>query len=187
MSGNIISGINDETGILSEESMSWEIMRSETKPCQCGKGTISQILEMDDWNRTRSSTEIHCPDCLQKAAEEAEARRQKESANESLYNNAKKLATDRYLRKWLDLYSGIASKAAWQRYTGGSGYPALGTFYKHVKDAGGVREYMEWRFQSDFESALREMDIEDKDIIELLSQRSEAKVITHTLRHPFDE
>jgi len=46
---------------------------------------------------------------------------------------------------------------------------------------------MEWRFQSDFESALRKMDIEDKDIIELLSQRSEAKVITHTLRHPFDE
>jgi len=64
--------------------MSWEIMRSETKQCHCGKGTITEILEMDDWSRNRSSTEIHCHNCLRKAAEEAEARRQKESANEAL-------------------------------------------------------------------------------------------------------
>jgi hypothetical protein len=120
--------------------MSWEIMRSETKQCQCGKGAIIQILEMDDWNGTRSTTEIHCPDSSQKGDEKAEARRQRESANEALYKNAKKLATDRYLTNWLALYSGVASKAAWQLYTGGSDYPALGTFYKHVKHAGGVRE-----------------------------------------------
>lgn len=165
--------------------MSWEIMRSETTECHCGKGTMTHTMEMDDWNRTRSSTEIHCPDCLKKAVQEAEERRRKQAANEALFNKARKLATDRYQQKWLNLYSDLTKKAAWQRYTGGSGYPALGTFYKHVKHAGGVPEYMRWSFESDFEDALRKMDIEDKDIIKLLSQRSDE--ITRPLRHPFDE
>ncbi len=36
-------------------------MRSETTKCHCAKGTMTQILESDDWNRMRSHTEIHCP------------------------------------------------------------------------------------------------------------------------------
>jgi hypothetical protein len=66
----------------------------------------------------------------------------------------------------------LRKKAAWPRYTGGSGYPALGTFYKHVKDAGGVNAYMRRCFESDIEEALRKLPIEDNEIEELLSQRS---------------
>jgi hypothetical protein len=164
--------------------MSWEVMGSQTTECHCGKGTMTHVMEMDDWNRTRSSTEIHCPDCSEKAAREAEERRQEEARNDALYSKAKRLATDRYLRKWLDLYSGLTAKAAWQRYTGGSGYPALGTFYKHVKHAGGVAEYMRRCFVTDIEDALRKMSIEDKEIDELLSQRSKAPPTP--LRHPYD-
>ena len=48
---------------------------------------------------------------------EAEERRQEEARNDALYSNAKRLATDRYLRKWLDLYSGLTAKAAWRLST----------------------------------------------------------------------
>ena len=75
--------------------MSWEVMRSEIIECHCGKGTMTNIMEMDDWNRTRSSTVIDCPDCREKAAREAEEHRQKELRNEALYGQAKKLATCR--------------------------------------------------------------------------------------------
>jgi hypothetical protein len=163
--------------------MSWDVIKSETTECACGKGTATFVVEMDDWNRVRNHTDIHCPDCLRKAAKDAEERQQKQAANEALYNEARMLATDRYQQKWLDLYSGLTKKAAWERYTGGAGYPALGTFYKHVKHAGGVSDYMRWSFESDFEDALRKMSIEDKDINNLLSQRSVEPV--GPLRHPF--
>jgi hypothetical protein len=73
--------------------------------------------------------------------------------------------------------------ASGQRYTGGSGYPSLGTFYKHVNAAGGVSEYMKWRFDCDIEDALRRMSIADKEIETLLSRRSQ--VVAGPLRHPY--
>ena len=161
--------------------MSWEVMKSETTKCHCGKGTMNYIMEMDYWNRVRSATEIHCPECRQRAELEAEKRRQEALRNKALYHEAKQLAMDRYLAKWLDLYSGLSKRDAWQRYTGGSGHPSLRTFYKHVDDAGGIREYMTRRFERDIKDALLKMSVEDKEIDELLSQRSEPP----PLRHPY--
>jgi|SRR5215831_10863702 len=163
--------------------MSWEVMKSETTKCHCGKGIMTYTMEMDDWNRTRSSTEIHCPDCRARAALEAKERAQRAAGNEALYDQARNLATDRYMPKWLDLYAGLTKKAAWQRYTGGCGYPALGTFYKHVKHAGGVTTYMRSCFESDFEEALQKMSIEGKEINKLLSARSVEP--REPLRHPY--
>ena len=147
--------------------------KSETTECACGKGTTTFVVEMDDWNRIRNHTDIHCPRCLKKATQDAEARERKEALKEALYEEAQKLAEKRYLEQWLALYTGLATKEAWQRHTGGSGYPALGTFYKHVKDAGSLTEYMRWRFLSDFEDALRKMAVNDEDIQKLLSQREQ--------------
>lgn len=61
-------------------------MSSRTTECYCGKGSITHVTEMDDWNRSRSSTLIHCPDCLKKAADEAEERRQEATRNKALYD-----------------------------------------------------------------------------------------------------
>lgn len=102
--------------------MSWEIMSSDTKPCECGKGTVTHVMEMDDWNRIRNSMEIHCPDCRKMVARRADAQRRKDAKRERLFEQAKRLAIKRYLEQWLDGYNGLTSKAAWQRYTGGSGY-----------------------------------------------------------------
>jgi hypothetical protein len=151
--------------------MSWEIVKSETEPCQCGAGTVTYTMEMDDWNRTRSHSEIHCSSCHDKDLQNQEAIWVHEKQHQDLYSEAKRIAADRYLGTWLALYSGLTKKEAWSRYTGGSGYPALGTFYKHVKDSDGLAEYMRWCFFNDFEKPLRSMAIKDGAIEALLIER----------------
>jgi hypothetical protein len=104
--------------------MSWEIMRAETSPCECGAGTETSTFEMDDWNRTRSSAEIHCPQCREKRQQALNAEQARERRRDELLERAQQLAIERYLAKWLLLFEGMTKKAAWDRYTGGSGYPA---------------------------------------------------------------
>lgn len=163
--------------------MSWEVMRSDTEACACGKGTVTRIMEMDDWNRTRSSTEIHCPECRKKDEQAAAARAEREAKNDNLYDAALQLAKQRYLDQWLALYSQVSKKEAWQRYTGGKGYPSLGTFYQHVRHAGTVTDYMRQCFESDLEDALRKISVRDTDIEHLLSQRT--KEPSGRMRHPY--
>lgn len=152
--------------------MSWEIMSTETRPCECGAGTETFSFEMDDWNRTRSSTDIHCPQCREKKLRELEAEQAREKKRDDLLRRAQELATERYLARWLALFGGMTNKAAWQRYTGGLGYPALGTFYKHVKDSGSLHKYMEECLKSDLERSLRALGVEDKEIDALLQERA---------------
>lgn len=49
--------------------MSWEVMSETVEKCECGKGTITDVLEMDDWNNSRSWSTINCKDCYEKALE----------------------------------------------------------------------------------------------------------------------
>lgn len=151
--------------------MGFEVIRSETKPCWCKKSTITYITEMNDWNQTRHDRIIDCKTCAEKARKEAETKATEKKRNEALYQKAKKFAESRYLKQWLIIYSGVSTKEAWSRYTQGKGYPALGTFYKHVKDMGGVEKYMSWCFSNNFESALTKMKVDDEEIESILSQR----------------
>ena len=95
--------------------MSWEIMRTETGPCECGEGTETFTFEMDDWNRTRSSTEIHCPKCREKKQRQIEAEQSRERKRDEHLQRARQLATERYLAQWLALFAGMTKKAAWER------------------------------------------------------------------------
>ena len=150
--------------------MSWEEMGTDIEPCWCGKGTIKYITEMDDWNRVRTSREINCPECMEKER----IRNAEESARENrrieLYHQAKQVAESRYLEQWLGMYEGLNKKEAWELFTGGSGYPSLGTFYKHVKESG-VISYMRWYFSNRFENSLKAMGINDSEIVDLLNER----------------
>jgi hypothetical protein len=127
---------------------------------------------MDDWSRTRSSTEIHCPQCREKKRLELEAERRCEKKRGELLQRAQQLATERYLVKWLGLFAGMTKKAVWDRYTGGAGYPALGTFYQHIKHSGNISKYMEWCLTNDLERSLRVLGVEDKEIDALLQERA---------------
>lgn len=46
--------------------MSWDIMTNEVRKCECGKGKVRYISEMDDWNRIRSAEYIDCKECYNK-------------------------------------------------------------------------------------------------------------------------
>ena len=153
--------------------MSWEIVSTENHPCECRAGTFTYTFEMDDWNRTRSSTEIHCPQCREKRRLEQETERARECRRERLLARAQHLMKERYLVRWLTLFEGVTKKAAWERYTGASGYPALGTFYQHVKHSGSLSKYMEWCLTSDLERSLRVLGVKDKEIDGLLQERKQ--------------
>jgi hypothetical protein len=150
--------------------MSWEEMWSETKPCPCGKGTVTYCMDMDDWNRTRSHETINCPRCKAKAAAESRREAERYRKREALLSKAIRIAQKRYLERWLAMYANKSKKEAWLLYTGGSGYPALGTFYKHVKDEG-VECYLRRSFSEDFPRALHTMKVVDNGIQKLLKAR----------------
>ena len=150
--------------------MSWEIMSTETRPCDCGAGTETFTFEMDDWNRTRSSTVIHCPQCQKKNRRVLEAERARERRRDELLERAQQLATERYLPQWRAAFAGMTKKAAWELYTGGAGYPGLGTFYQHVKHAGSLSKYMEWCLPNNLERVLHIIGVKDEEIEMLLKE-----------------
>jgi hypothetical protein len=154
--------------------MSWESMGSETRPCWCGKGTIVCYTEMDDWNRVRQHTDINCEFCKLKQQEKVEASDKLKSRRDDLYQRAKAIAESKYLQTWVDRYSGLSKVDAWRLYTGGVGYPSLGTFRKHVKEEG-FAKYFQRVFSHRFEEALDKMGVVDPEIKELLTQMEQTR------------
>lgn len=149
--------------------MSYESMGSEIRPCWCGKGTIVFHTEMDDWNRVRHRTVINCEYCSHQQQEKIDAENKRKARRDELYQRAKAMAESRYLQAWVDRYSGMSKVDAWRLYTGGVGYPAIGTFRKHVKDEG-LTKYFQRIFSHRFEEALVRMGVSDSEINELLAQ-----------------
>lgn len=154
--------------------MSWEEMSCETRPCACGKGTVTYRSEMDDWNRIRSSTSINCPICRAEADAKEKASMVRERKREELLAKAHRLAERRYLEQWLAMFRGKTKKDAWLVYTGGRGYPALGTFYNHVRDDG-VETYLRQHFQYDLETAMKKLCVKDSEIETLLRSADELR------------
>jgi hypothetical protein len=93
--------------------MSWEQMRSDTRPCPCGKGTITYCMDMDDWNRFRHYQIIDCAKCQSEADEKQRLESERERRRESLLAKAVHIAERRYLVRWLAMYEGKDKKAAW--------------------------------------------------------------------------
>ena len=88
--------------------MSWEVMRSETAPCECCAGTVTYTFEMDDWNRTRNGREIHCGTCQEKDRLRVEAEHARQIKRDSLLEEARRIATERYLELWLKSYASLS-------------------------------------------------------------------------------
>ena len=151
--------------------MSWEEISREDSPCKCGKSTMTRIFEMDDWNRTRNHTEIQCPVCHKEAIREIEEKEKKEKQRALLYEQAKNIALQKYLNQWLEKYEGLNKKQAWLLLSSGSGYPSLATFYKHTKEEG-LLNYLTRQFNYDFCEILKEMNISDSEITNLINKRS---------------
>jgi len=96
--------------------MSWEVMRVETEPCDCGAGTVTHTFEMDDWNRTRNRLEIRCSTCQEKDLLRIEAEHAREMRRAAFLDEARRIATELYLERWLASYDGLSKKDAWRQY-----------------------------------------------------------------------
>lgn len=46
--------------------MSWTEESRMRYLCPCGRGEYEEITECDDWNRTRCTSIMLCPDCKEK-------------------------------------------------------------------------------------------------------------------------
>ena len=151
--------------------MSWEKFPPEIKHCWCGNSTITYMMEMDDWNRTRTSRVINCQECQEKYLSEEQEKNRKKELREKLHNKAKSLAADRYLDAWIEKFAGLNKKQAWGLLSTKSGYPSLGTFYKHTKDEG-MEKYIKRQFEQDFEACLEKLGINDESITNIINERN---------------
>lgn len=151
--------------------MSWETMSSETKPCNCGRGTVTYERQMDDWNRVRKLRTINCDICSEAEGKRHDKARKAKEQFDHLTLEAFCLAEQRYFPKWVDQYSGKSKKEIWRHLIGDGTYPTLPTFYKHVGDCGGLSNYLASYFRTHFDKILARMDIDDDEVKTLLLQR----------------
>ena len=131
--------------------MSWDkIMENDTN-CPCGKGKYIVTMEMDDWNRTKTKTKIQCPACRKKNKQALSMIRSHQTHAQELIKTASQEAKKRFLPDFQARFVGISKKEIRERLFRASNYPALGTFYSHVRSAGSLDAYLEKYF-------LRELD-----------------------------
>jgi hypothetical protein len=95
---------------------------------------------------------------------------------------ARALAQERHLSRSLSSFRGCTLKGAWIKYTGASGYPALGAFYKHVKYSGNLIGYLEGCFTSDIAYNWERLGIRDEEIEVLLRRVKRARRCTMVSR-----
>ncbi|MDY0394934.1 hypothetical protein RWE15_11435 [Virgibacillus halophilus] len=90
--------------------MGWEEMNTRVYPCWCGKGTFTEVSEMDDWNRTRSTRTINCPECAKKEEEEKESLKKERERLNTLEKEIKNYFEDHYMREWLACFATAKNK-----------------------------------------------------------------------------
>ncbi|WP_066320474.1 hypothetical protein [Bacillus sp. FJAT-29814] len=90
--------------------MSWEEMYSRDYPCSCGKGTYTEVVEMDVWNRRREHRTINCSECAEKEKlakiKEAEERERLKKLDEEIKNYFE----ERYMEEWLTYFASAKNK-----------------------------------------------------------------------------
>lgn len=167
--------------------MSWESVSEQQHPCPCGEGFFTAIVEMDDWNRTRSGWVMGCLKCREEYIDfrstaydsglsytahrwvkvKAHQQYKKLSTNaKAVLGKAQNLAAERYCDLWLQYFDGKNKKQVWEILTNnGNHYPSLGTFYKHCRPGReGLNKYLRWFFQNDYERALLIMHTRDAEL-----------------------
>jgi hypothetical protein len=126
--------------------MSWDEITREERKCPCRKGKYVIVLEADDWNRMRTRTEINCPACAKKNKEAMSMIQLHEEKAGKMRKVAETEAKKRFLPVFVDRFTDLSKKEVWRRLHKGSNYPALGTFYSHVRSYGSVEAYLEKHF-----------------------------------------
>ncbi|MCM3602473.1 hypothetical protein M3175_17200 [Robertmurraya korlensis] len=119
--------------------MSWEEMYRRDYPCKCGKGTYTEVGEMDDWNRTRDYKIINCSECNERARiaveKEIKAKAEREANLKILVEEISTHFEKHYMEDWLSYFENARNKKeVWSlaTKTGVESY-SLSAFYDHNK------------------------------------------------------
>ena len=176
--------------------MSWEEMSCRPYPCPCGTGEYNIVTEMDDWNTVRANWVMICPNCKTNYVlwsyevidsgmsdtrhfwvkkEIAQQYNELTDDAERKIETARSLMQQRYMAQWQQHFLGKNKKAIWSVLTNqGLEYPALGTFYNHVK-ADGLDAYLERYFFTNIERVLHILGAKDKEVGLLLADAQALK------------
>jgi hypothetical protein len=153
--------------------MSWDQVSRTAEPCPCGSGTCVTTMEMDDWNRCRTFTEIKCRACGRQNAQAKKLIRRHQETEQKLRRSAEGWARKRYLPDFLARVSGDSKKEVWTKVFQGRKYPSLATFYAHTKAAGGLDRYLERHFLQNLNEFVPKV-FRDAKIEKLLGQAQAA-------------
>lgn len=162
--------------------MSWDVCIDRTEACDCGAGTIRYVMEMDDWGRARDYRVFDCKRCEDAHAKVLRQREEAKAKRDQLLEAARRLASERYLERWLRRFEACTKKQIWQLLTEGRGCPALGTFYQHVKGRD-VAEYLTRWFNDELVRALEQLGVRDIDVDHLLAEWE--KIPEYREPHPY--
>lgn len=162
--------------------MSFERMIDDVKVCDCGEGTITYVNEMDDWNRTQRWKEFQCLHCEKEHEKIIQQQNSDREQRDLLLRQAQDIAINRYLEKWLKHFEGRNKKQVWEMLVTGPSHPALGTFYKHVRETGLEKKLTYW-LKNNIIDSLKLLGIQDEEIVQLLEERDD--IPEHRERHPY--
>jgi hypothetical protein len=147
--------------------MSWEEMYRRDYPCKCGKGTYTEIVEMDDWNERREYRRINCPECAEKERIAVEERKREKAERLSrlkeLIEEINAYFEYRYMKDWINYFSSarnkkevwaLATKISVESYS-------LTSFYQHNKGVS-IESYLKGLVKlHNMQAIMKVLDIND--------------------------
>jgi signal recognition particle subunit SEC65 len=146
--------------------MSWEEMYCRDYPCSCGKGTYTEVVEMDDWNRRREHRTINCPEC---AENEKIAKINEVKEKERLKKLDEEIKTyfrELYMEKWLSYFDSAKNKKEIWTLAKEIGIEkdSLSSFYSRNKSIN-MEEYVRnLAISNNIQKIMQVLNIGDKDL-----------------------
>lgn len=182
--------------------MSWEAVSETERPCPFGADVYVAVVEIDDWNRTRSHWTMSCRQCQEdyvcmdgvaypsglrttthrwvRRDAYREYKRLSQAADDAR-SRAAALARSRYLARWLGHFEGLSKKECWRVLTkDGARYPGLGTFYKHTRQDG-LETCLARFFRDHTKEALVIIGVSDPDHEQLLEKADDLLRKAHSV------
>lgn len=122
--------------------MGWDETSRGTYPCNCGKGTYTFIIEMDDWNRYREHRTMNCPVCAEKEKREENNKIEESKLLFKLAEEIRVYFSKKYMDQLFTYFSTAKNKKqTWELAKEiGIERSSISSFYKHFKN---IEKYIE--------------------------------------------
>lgn len=172
--------------------MGWDNVGEKTYPCPCGKSTYTETSFMDDWNGFKVKVNLNCENCKKDyviyssygydsgmsvenhylVKKDVLVRHNKLLEEASSYKkNVKNIFMQKYASTWFEIFREKNKKQVWRILTdNGARYPALGTFYAHVRHQEleeYLRNYFTRNAEEDIDAVMLILNVQDSEVMTL--------------------